>query len=267
MKNVDEKGYFEKLYEYNNEDLNENIECLVQKKGNKKAIVYSMRNQYKELGIIEACYKKQYINAKINFYNASKTQEWFYKNYSNTEYNIPSGEVTTYSFETLYYAVLSGCKEHMICMANYLGSFIEEEKEEYNLANTLLGYSLKYVVLDDMDNAMKYINMLEENKTKSGMKQYAQGFARVFKGLVERDAEEFNGGLEFVLKHHIARMKRDGRKIEQYFAYDGVALAMLAKIRGIDILVKHELLPEDYLKEVDIDYSEIEKNMNEILFS
>lgn len=259
MENVEEKAYFEKLLEYNTEDLKENIEYIQNKKGNLKAIAYSMRNQLKELGIIEACYKKQYDRAKVYFYKASKIQEWFYKNFGNAEYNIPSGEITTYSFETLYYAVLSGCNEQMICMANYLGSFEEEEKMECNLANTLLGYALKYVVLDDVENAKEYIKQLEENKTKRGMKQYVEGHACAFEGLVLREEEKFNKGLEFMLKHHVSRMKRDGRKIEQYFAYDSVALAMLAKERGINIVVKHELLSEEYLQETDVDYSKIEE--------
>ena len=94
-------------------------------------------------------------------------------------------------------------------MANHLGSFQEEEKEECNIVNTLLGYSLKYVVLDDVD-----INQLEENKAKRGMKQYVEGHGRAFKGLMQRDEVEFHKGLEFMLKHHVARMKHDGRKIE-----------------------------------------------------
>ena len=258
MINIEEKAYFEQLLEYNTEDLQENIDFIVHNKGNKKAIAYSMRNQYKELGIVEACYKMQYDKAKTYFYHASKTQEWFYKNYKNPEHNIPSGEVTTYSFETLYYAILSGCKEQMTCMADYLGSFLEEEKEECNLVNTLLGYGLKYVVLDDIENGMKYINQLEENKAKRGMKQYAEGHGRAFKGLMQRDGAEFHKGLEVMLKHHVARMKRDGRKIEQYFAYDSVALALLAKERGMNITVNHELFPEEYLEKTDLDYRAVE---------
>ena len=255
---MEENAYFEQLIEYNTEDLQENIDYITHNKGNKKAIAYSMRNQYKELGIVEAFYKMQYDKAKIYFYHASKTQEWFYKNYKNPEHNIPSGEVTTYSFETLYYAILSGCKEQMICMANYLGSFIEEEKEECNLVNTLLGYALKYVVLDDIEKGMEYINQLEEHKAKRGMKQYVEGHGRAFKGLMQRDEVEFQKGLDFMLKHHVAKVKRDSRKIEQYFAYDSVALAMLAKDRGMNITIKHELLPEEYLEKTDIDYSAME---------
>ena len=52
--------------------------------------------------------------------------------------------------------------------------------------------------------------------------------------LVQGDEQDFNKGLEFMLNHHVSRMKRDGRKVEQYFAYDSVTLAMLAKERGVN---------------------------------
>ena len=89
------------------------------------------------------------------------------------------------------------------------------------------------------------------------MKQFVEGHARVYKGIIEQDAEEFNAGLSFMLRNHVARMKRNGNTLEQYFAYDSVALAMIAKDRGIEITVKHELLPMSYLEKTDIDYSEI----------
>lgn len=212
---------------------------------------------YMILGEIAICYKKQYDIVKENFFKSSKMQEWLYRMYKNKMYDIDSSEVTTCSYETLFFAVLSGCKEQMVLMANYLGSFEEEEKEESCLTNTLLGYALKYVILDDVVNAMKYINQLEENKSKRGMKQFADGHARAFKGLIQREEKELNQGLEFMLKHHVARMKRDGKKLEQYFAYDSVAVAMLARERGINITVKHELLPDEYLEKTDIDYKSI----------
>ncbi len=244
------KNYFENIEKYNG--------WIREKKGNLARIISGQKSYNEFLAILEICYKKDVCSGKKCYYIASKMQEWEYREFSKSTYNIYNEEVTTYSFETLYDAILSGCSEQMILMANYLGSFEKEEREECNLANTLLGYSLKYVVLDDTDNAMKYINQLEENKSKRGMKQFAEGHARAFRGLVQRDEGEFNKGLEFMLRHHVARMKRDGRKLEQYFAYDSVALAILAKERGINITVKHELLLEEYLEETDIDYSVIE---------
>ena len=250
--------FLKKMEIESQKEIDELYNMVKRKEGNLSGIVGLLRVNYKILGVVEACYKKQYHNSKEYFFKASKMQEWLYNAYKSKQYKIEKEEVTTYSYETLYLDILSGDKKQRTLMASYMGSFVEEEKEECNLTNTLLGYSLKYVVLDDIDNAMKYINQLEENKSKRGIKQYAEGHARTFRGLVQRDEVEFNKGLEFMIKHHVSRMKRDGRKIEQYFAYDSVALAMLAKERGMNITVKHELLPEGYLEESNINYNEIE---------
>lgn len=231
---------------------------IKEKKGDLARIISGQIPYNEFLGIIEMFYKRNIVNGRKCFYVASKMKEWEYNKFLQKTYNIYNEEVTTYSYEILYFAILSGNKKQRNIIANYLGSFEEEEKEECNLVNTLLGYSLKYVVLDDTDNAIKYINQLEENKSKRGMKQIAEGHARALKGLIERNEKEFNKGLEFMLKHHVARMKRDGRKLEQYFAFDSVALAMLAKEREINITVEHELLPKEYLEDTDIDYSSIE---------
>lgn len=249
--------YFQELYITTQEELKIRKEWLAKGKGNKARIIKTIRLFTNTLGILEVCYKGECLIAKQYFYQSSKAQEWFYEEYIKKEYEIEGYEVTTYLYETLYSAILSGSKELRKHMANLFGSCAEEEKNDF-LANVLLGYSIKYVILNDVENAMKYINQLEENKSKRGMKQFAEGHARAFKGLIQREEEEFNKGLEFMLKHHAARMKRNGRKLEQYFAYDSVALAMLAKERGINITVKHELLPEEYLEETDIDYNTIE---------
>ena len=141
-------------------------------------------------------------------------------------------------------------------MAELFGSYKELEKNE-SLSNELLGYGLKYLILNDKEQAREYIEKLENCKSKKGMKQFVEGHARVYKGIIEQDTEEFNAGLSFMLRNHVARMKRNGNTLEQYFAYDSVALAMIAKDRGINITVEHELLPMSYLEKTDIDYSEI----------
>ena len=77
------------------------------------------------------------------------------------------------------------------------------------------------------------------------------------RGLINRNEEEFNAGLITMLKNHVGRMKKRGDTLEQYFAYDSVALAMLARNRGFNVMVKHDLLPEEYFTETIINYDEI----------
>lgn len=146
--------------------------------------------------------------------------------------------------------------ERAIHMAGYFGKYKGLETKEY-LPNVLLGYGLKYAILDERKKAREYIQKLEDNKNKTGMKQYNRGYRRVFSGLIDRNSDEFNEGLLFMLKNHRARMKRMGNCLEKYFAYDSIALAMLAKHNGIPITVEHELLPMSYLEPLNIDYEEI----------
>lgn len=253
-----EQAKFEELYKCYSDNIEKYNGWIREKTGNLARIVNGQKAYNEFLAILEICYKKNMCKGKERYYVASKMQEWQYRQYDKKQYDIYAEEITTYSYETIYDAILSGSREQMIRMAKYLGSFEKEEKEECNPANTLLGYSLKYVVLDDADNAMKYINQLEESKSKRGMKQFAEGHACALRGLILRDEAEFNQGLTFMLKHHVARMKRNGRRLEQYFAYDSVALAILAKQRDMNITVEHELLPQEYIEESNIDYSAIE---------
>ncbi len=250
------KEYFEELYEDSKNSLKKDYEMIKTRKHiDMDYMVFSLENEYKRLGIIELCHRNSLKEGREYFYKATLAGEWFFEQVCKKEYEVSLDNVDEYTFERLYDAILSGSKERAIYIANLYGS-IEVDKK-VNPVTIMLGYSLKYVILDDKEKALEYVQKLEESKTKRGMKQYADGNARVFRGLVERNEVEFNKGLEYMLKHHAARMKREGRYLEQYFAYDSVALAMLAKERGIAITVKHELLPMEYLEDTDINYSEL----------
>lgn len=258
MENEDKsiEGYFEELYNESLDALNLYFEVIKKKPLHMQHLTHSLENEYERLGIIELCYRKNLKESRKYYYRATLAREWFYKQIEKKEYDVELYWVSAIYFERLYDAILSGSKERAIYMANLYGSI--EVDVEVHPANILLGYALMYTILDDKEQALKYVQKLEESRTKRGMKQYADGNARVFRGLIERDEMEFNKGLEFMLKHHVARMKREGRYLEQFFAYDCVAAAMIAKDRGISINVKHELLPMKYLEDTEIDYSELE---------
>lgn len=42
-----------------------------------------------------------------------------------------------------------------------------------------------------------------------------------------------------------------------HFAYDSIALAILARNQGLEITVKHELLPIEFLEDSLIDYKSV----------
>lgn len=76
----------------------------------------------------------------------------------------------------MYSAVLSGNKEQAV----HLAELYERAKAdpEY-LPTILLENILRYTILDDKPKVLEYAEKLEANKDKRGMKQYAEGHARV----------------------------------------------------------------------------------------
>jgi len=248
--------YLKELYSDRVEHLSK-VEELLKKQGANIPYIYmGMEFDRSTLGIVEYLLNNNITESKKNFYRSSLAREWTYEAYDSGEYKISKGYVTTYVYESLFYVILSGNKERAIYMANLFGGRPKEEKDDF-YPSILLGYGLKYVILDDKENAYEYINKLEESKDKRGMKQYNKGYKRVYKGIIDRDEKEVNEGLLFMLKNHKARMKRNGNTLEQYFAYDSMALAMIAKDRNINLTINHELLPLEYLEPVNIEYDEL----------
>ena len=254
--NKEEKECFVELHIQSTNEIAEVLQMISDSTSNLLELVNLLKINHEILGMIEFAYYNNVVKGRIHYYKASLAREWYYKEFPSREYNIDKFEVTTYSYESLFYSVLSGNREWAVRMANLFGSYKELETDEF-LANELLGYGLKYVILDDKEHAEEYIQKLEDNKDKRGMKQYAKGYARAYRGIIERDTEEFNQGLLFMLKNHASRMVKNGKNMMKYFAYDSVALAMIARERGIEITVEHELLPKNYLEETDIDYSKL----------
>ena len=218
--------------------------------------IEALEYNYEALAIINFYYKHNIVEGKTLFYQASLCRECLIEHYDKYEKVISVENVTTYSYPTLYHGILSGNKEHMLKRAKLFGKYSYLEQNEF-LANKLLGYALKYVILNDVENANKWLDELQKVKDKRGMKQLATGQGRAMRGLINHDEKEFNAGILTMLKNHVGRMKKEGDFLLQFFAYDSVALVMLAKDREINVTVKHELLPDEYFLETNMDYDTI----------
>lgn len=253
---VENNEYYIELYTSTTKSIEKAQALLRNNSGNIPYLYKGIEGKKHILGILEFLLNNNIVESKKNFYRSTLAREWTYEAYDKEEYEIDKEYVTTYVYESLFYAILSGQMERAIYMANLFGGRKEAEKDDF-FSNILLGYGLKYVILDDKENAYEYINKLEESKEKRGMKQFYSGYRRVYKGIIDRDENEFKEGLLFMLKNHKSRMKKNGNTLEQYFAYDSIALAMIAKERGLKIDIVHELLPLEFLETSEIDYSKL----------
>ncbi len=248
--------YFMGVYEMATDELDKSERKFKEYPQSAENIVFHMESHRNAVGIIDFCYKKDFVHGKKNFYGATLCREWFYEEFSKGRYEVSTIKVTTYAYESLYNAILCGNRQRAIHMAELFGKYSELEEKDL-LALKLPGYSLKYVILDDVKKANEWLDKLEQVKDKRGMKQLFNGHGRAMRGLINRDETEFNTGLLTMLKNHVGRMKKQGKDLEQYFAYDSVALAMIARDRGIQVTVEHNLLPEEYFVEANINYDEI----------
>ena len=253
------REYFETIEKSRYEDIKLKEQMI--KNGISEKNVYVLRRlefNYSALAIVQVCLHDNFKKAKEYYYIASLFRTWAIENYDKYKEQISVETVTTYSYLTLYYGILSGNFEHAKYRATLFGKYSDLETNEFE-ANKLLGYMLKYVILNDKENALAWSDKLNKLKDKRGMKQLVAGHGRAMRGLIEMDEKEFNAGVQTMLKNHVGRMKKSGDALEEFFAFDSVALVMLAKERGLQITVKHNLLPMEYLEHIEIDYKELKE--------
>lgn len=150
--NEEVREHFVELYTWNKKEIEEVLQMITNPTTNLLESVNTLQINYKILGMIEFAYYKDIKKGRIAYYKASLAREWYYKEFPLGKYNIDKFQVTTYSYESLFYSILSGNREWAVHMANLFGSYKELETDEF-LANELLGYGLKYVILDDKEHA------------------------------------------------------------------------------------------------------------------
>ncbi len=257
IKMVD-KEYFENIIKH----LSQGIECtLTQIHSSKQPnprLIMSMEKDYAMFGMICFCYNRNIKEGKIDFYKAILCNKWLMENYVDYTEIIYPGRINAYSYPALFYGLLSGNMKIARERAELFGKY-EDKEQGVHPYSRLLGFSLKYVILNDIQKANEWLDLLDKEKETRGMKQVVDGHGRAMRGLINLDGKELNKGLEKMLKTHVSRMKKEGNTLEQYFAYDSVALAMLAKDRGMNVTVEHDLLPVEYFLETSIEYDEIER--------
>ncbi len=251
------KEYFETISNHLSHEIEGTLAQIHSSKELDPRLIMSIGKDYAMFGMICFCYHHNIEEGKINFYKALLCDKWLMEKYVNYSDIIFPERINAYSYPSLFYGILSGNMKITRGRAELFGKY-EDEEEGVHPYSRLLGFSLKYVILNDMQKADEWLDLLDQEKGTRGMKQVVDGYGRAMRGLIHLDEKEFNYGLEKMLKTHVSRMKKEGNTLEQYFAYDSVALAMLAKDRGVNVTVKHDLLPEEYFLETRIEYDEIE---------
>lgn len=170
MENIEltQDEYFGSLYNDTMKGLENSIKIAESNPTQMPYLVHSIECENTTLAMIELYYNKRLTEGRKRFYKATLAREWFFAEFPN--------DVSIFTFESMYSAVLSGNKEQAV----HLAELYERAKAdpEY-LPTILLENILRYTILDDKPKVLEYAEKLEANKDKRGMKQYAEGHARV----------------------------------------------------------------------------------------
>lgn len=97
-------------------------------------------------------------------------------------------------------ALISDGEELTNSLATLFGGRMQEEKEDHVLHYST-GYALKNILLNDIESAIVYVEKLKKLESKKYMKLYT-GYGVVLDGIVRKDIDQVNNGLNFMIECH-----------------------------------------------------------------
>lgn len=207
-------------------------------------------------GIMEFVYKEDVILGKSYLYRSLLGYQWLIENSVNPEYQITQRYLSYNEYKSMCYSVICGEKNIRTMIAQRAGLNVEYEKIT-TLSEILLIKAMKYLILDDKENAREILDTIDNSKTARGMKKICAAHGVAFRGLLEENEEMLAEGIKKMLKLHSEIMKRECNGLEWYFPYESITLILLAQERGMHVDMEDPYLPKEYFMDTDIAYDEI----------
>lgn len=210
-------------------------------------------NIYERLGICEFILNKDLTACKNAMYNSAiagiRSIEW-------SDKNPGINDVTLLDFKFLFPALLSDSIDVVNEIAKLLGNRGKQDGAAVGKITVFTGYLYKYTVLDDYDKAKDYYDKLLTQKDTD----YTQYTRIVFDGILSKDKEKIEDGLSKMLLHYTKKVRYIRNTLEERFCIRAVALAKLARMKGIDFQFDHPLAPKEL-----IDFTEMKYDVLDIL--
>lgn len=170
---------------------------------------------------------------------------------------IDASYVSMLVYHELLDALAAGSMTLAVELATLMGGRPDIEKEHNEIFSRTMGYALKEAVLVSGDSARKKFNQLlsgpDENKDDLEDRDPDEGFTYrdfrgygvVLDGIAARSESTVNHGLSMIIDGHKRQSKRGifQDDDDQFLCVWGLGLANLARSRGINITIDHELIP------------------------
>ncbi len=222
--------------------------------------------QYSKIAREQYVFHKQFEEGRKNAFRAALCQALVLEHYHELGICFDLFLLHHYTANQICFALMADHEKlaKRIAMDMEIHPEINEDIDEYFLYPAR---ALKYVVLDEKEKAEEVLAVWDSTKMKSKTKKMYESHGLAYKALLYRDEKMFNEALPKMFAcHDKLRVETYGHTYWHEFSYEAIGLTMLARKRGMNVTVRHELLKDDYLQNIAIDYEALEKEITETFF-
>lgn len=146
----------------------------------------------------------------------------------------------------LHTAFLSGSSERRRDAANAVRGVDRSYPEAYPESRSRYDYvrALAAVIEDD-PGCEAFVTRLATNLdgTPDGAREKYAAYATVLQGVNEHDVATVRGGLQAIVEDHVAALADDPSRIDESVSVEAAALAVLARVKGLDVVLENEFVP------------------------
>lgn len=223
--------------------------------GNDGYMYHSLSTGYRVLAVGEIIYSKDYKKAKEYFYLSAKMNEYLLTLIDKGDEQISTDFASMHEYTSIYAALLSDNIELAESIAKLLGGRPEIEKDDFD-AFYISGYLLKYLILEQGEEASPYLAKLEKQLTKKNNTYYS-ALLEVYRAIYNKDEKQMEESFKKLLNGH--RALKDFKNSEnEFLSIEGLGILKLLQNRGINMVIEDDLLPLKFLEKDNLVYPEID---------
>ena len=157
--------------------------------------------------------------------------------------------VSMLSYKALLNALAAGNEQVARSLASRMGGRSDVEREYDRSFDVAFGYALKSIVLSDFESASQWVDALYV-ECKDAENADFVGYAQVLRAILDASQADADAGLKEIVTGHERQCSGKGLfkdTEDELLCVWGVAVANLARMRGVQVGPVEPLIPADLL--------------------
>ncbi|MCT4663187.1 MAG: hypothetical protein N4A40_15120 [Tissierellales bacterium] len=244
------------IYEYLIENLSKRVTQVINEGFPKVVGSFHSSNSLtlKSIAICDYIINKDIACMKNRLYNASisglKSMQWY-----DTQIGLRhiSNSLSLSKFHLLEFAIISENTEAIFEVAHALGGRGKLDSAEIGKETYHLGYALKYIVLDDYENASNHLEFFSGRDPLNFITIHAD----ILSAIIAKNSDLVNECIDkLIIKYK--RLRGHNNTPAEFLCLSAISLAKLAKMKNLEIHIDHALAPKTIIDSSDVNYELID---------